>query len=61
MLVLLLLPFFQLLHGLDVSSFVPKVSADTSPCKNCKILVQSFERVLHLQFRIVLMCINVEK
>jgi len=45
MLLLLMLPFFQLLHGLDVSKFVPKVSADISPCKSCKILVQSFEKV----------------
>lgn len=45
MLALLLLPFFQLLHGLDISNFVPKVSADTSSCRSCKILVQSFEKV----------------
>ncbi|KAL4104579.1 hypothetical protein QTP88_019873 [Uroleucon formosanum] len=46
MLALLLLPFFQLLHGLDISNFVPKVSADTSSCRSCKILVQSFEKGL---------------
>jgi len=40
-----MLPFFQLTHGLDVSKFVPKVSADISPCKSCKILVQSFKKV----------------
>lgn len=40
-----MLPFVQLIHGLDVSKFVPKVSADMSPCKSCKILIQSFEKV----------------
>jgi len=52
MLLLLLLPFFQLLHGLDVSNFVPKFSADISPCKSCKILVQSFEKVMNLLIKI---------
>lgn len=44
---LLLFPFFQLLHGLDVSNLIPKVSADSSPCKNCKTLVTSFEKVIN--------------
>lgn len=46
MLLLILFPFFQLLHGLDVSNLVPKTATDSSPCKSCRVLVQSFEKVM---------------
>lgn len=44
---LLLFPFLQLLNCLDVSNLVPKVSGDNSPCKSCKTLVESFEKVIN--------------
>lgn len=45
MLLLLLIPLFQFLHGLDVSNLTPKPYDINSPCKNCKILIESFEKV----------------
>lgn len=47
MFLLLLFPFLQISHGLDVSNLVPKVPSDNSPCKSCKTLVQSFEKVVY--------------
>lgn len=45
MILLLLFPLFQLSYGLDVSNFVPKSSTDSSPCKSCKVLIESFDKV----------------
>lgn len=44
---LLLFAFFPFSYGLDVSNLVPKSTADASPCKSCKVLVQSFEKVMN--------------
>lgn len=42
---LLLFQFLQLVHSLDVSNLIPKVSGNSSPCKSCKTLLKSFEKV----------------
>lgn len=47
MILLLLLPLFQSSHGLDASNLVPKSSTDSSPCKSCKVLIESFDKVIH--------------
>ncbi|VVC25061.1 Hypothetical protein CINCED_3A001520 [Cinara cedri] len=42
---LLLFPLLQVLYALD-SNLIPKSSDDNSPCKSCKVLVESFEKGL---------------
>lgn len=44
MLLLFFIPLFQFIYSLDSSNFVSKTS-NGSPCKNCKALVESFEKV----------------
>lgn len=46
MLLLILFPIFQFVYGLDDSTLVLKISDNNYPCKSCKLLVQSFEKVI---------------
>lgn len=43
---LLLFSLVQVLNALDVSNLIPKNFGNNSPCKSCKVLVESFEKVM---------------